>query len=48
MSAREVALQDIKESLREEGKCFIAFRKNLNPIMRKLVSKHIKDQKLCI
>ena len=40
MSAREQAVKDIKECLKQESKSFIAFRSELNPIMRKLVKEH--------
>ena len=40
-SAKEQALQDIKEELKREGKHFINFRPELNSIMRKLVKSHI-------
>lgn len=44
-TARNEAIRDIKESLRGEHKCFIAFRPYLNPVMRCLVSQHLKEQK---
>lgn len=40
MSARQQAIQDIKECLKQESKSFIAFRSELNPIMRKLVREY--------
>ena len=45
MSAKEQAVLDIMADLKNQNKCFIAFRKELNPIMRKLVSYQIKQQK---
>ena len=48
MSAKESAIQDIKESLRLQGKCFIAFQKKLNPIMDELVTNQIKAQESCV
>ena len=44
MTARQAAIEDIKDDLRAQGKCFIAFRSKLNPIMRKLVSHQIMEQ----
>lgn len=45
MTARQQALRDIREDLREQGKCFIAFRKELNPIMKELINDQLKRQK---
>jgi hypothetical protein len=47
MSAREVATKDIKESLSIEGKCFLAFRTDLNDVMDQLVEEQLKAQELC-
>lgn len=44
MSVKETAIQDIKESLRIQGKCFLAFRNELNPIMDTLVNEQLKAQ----
>lgn len=44
MSAKQQAVQDIKESLRIQGKCFLAFRSELNPIMDTLVNEQLKAQ----
>ena len=44
MSARQQAEQDIKESLKIQGKCFLAFRAELNPIMNNLVNEQLKAQ----
>lgn len=44
MSAKEQAQLDIMEDLKQSNKCFIAFRTELNPIMRKLVSHQIRQQ----
>lgn len=38
------AIKDIKDDLWQHSKCFIAFRKKLNPIMRKMVGNYIKSQ----
>lgn len=44
MTAEEQATLDIKDELRKESKCFLAFRKKLNPIMDKLVKNYTKFQ----
>lgn len=44
MSAKQQAMRDIIESLKEEHKAFIAFRKELNPIMEDLVESYIECQ----
>ena len=44
MSVRELATKDIKESLEIKGKCFLAFRRELDPIMDSLVEEQIEQQ----
>jgi hypothetical protein len=44
MSVREQAEMDIKESLKSEGKCFLAFHEELNPIIDKLVEEQSHRQ----
>ena len=44
MSTKEIAEHDIKQELSKNGKCFLSFHTELNPIMRKLVRQHIKAQ----
>ena len=44
MSVKDQAIQDIKDELAKEGKSFLAFRKNLNPIMRALVKEQLSEQ----
>lgn len=44
MSAREYATQDIKASLKEHDKSFIAFRKELNPAINNIVKDYLKVQ----
>lgn len=44
MTAQQSAIQDIKDDLRQQGKCFIAFYKELDPIMSYLVSEQIHQQ----
>lgn len=47
MSAKQCAERDIRESLKIQGKCFLAFRTELNPIMDTLVNEQLKAQQLC-
>lgn len=42
--AREQAIKDIKEELEREHKAFIAFRKELNPVMNELVKEQLQEQ----
>lgn len=44
MTAKQQAIHDIKIELMQLDKCFIAYNTRLNPVMRKLVSNHIKLQ----
>jgi hypothetical protein len=44
MTAKEQAILDIKEELKEQHKSFLAFHKNLNSIMDKLVENQLKLQ----
>lgn len=44
-SPRQLAIEDIKVELTREGKCFIAFRTELNPIMKELIKEYIRLQK---
>lgn len=41
---KQQAILDIKEDLAKNHKCFIAFRNELNPVMRHLVSIQIHMQ----
>ena len=45
MSAKDLAIQDIQKELELNGKCFLAFRTELNPVMKRLVSNQIKAQR---
>ena len=45
LSAKQQAIIDIKEDLRKQNKCFMSFKKKLNPIMEKIVNNHLKDQR---
>lgn len=44
MSAKEIAEQDIREDLKKQSKCFLAFRSELNPVMRRLVREQLHEQ----
>lgn len=44
MTAKEQAVQDIKDELRLSSRSFLAFRKKLDPIMDKLVEDYTKQQ----
>ena len=44
MTAKQKAILDIKQELRDQAKAFIAFRSELNPIMDELVDNQIKQQ----
>ena len=44
MSVRQYAEMDIQEELSRQGKCFIAFREKLNPVMDYLVNEQLKAQ----
>ena len=46
MTAKESAIQDIMIDLEKQGKCFIAFRTDLNPIMHSLVHNQLDAQRL--
>ena len=48
MSAKELAIQDIKKDLVQENKSFIPFRVKLNPIMRNLTIQYQRQQGLAI
>ena len=44
MSAKQQAIQDIRTELHECNKAFIAFRTELNPVMRRIVKSYLKKQ----
>ena len=44
-SPRTIAVQDIRVELDKQGKCFIAFRAELNPIMREIIKEYNRQQK---
>lgn len=44
MSAKQAAIQDIKDDLKQQSKSFLAFHKQLNPIMDEIVNTYIQQQ----
>lgn len=42
--AKFIATMDIKRELRREGRCFIAFRVELNPVMKDILKEYLKEQ----
>lgn len=44
MNAKKQAILDIKEDLKAQGKCFLAFHKELNSTINQIVKNHIKKQ----
>lgn len=46
MTARQQAEKDIRKDLSRQGKCFLAFRSELNPVMRHLVRQYLREQSI--
>ena len=46
MSAKDYAVQDIQEELTKQGKCFLAFRSELDDIMDGIVHEFSEEQLL--
>lgn len=46
MSAKELATRDIQEELSRQGKCFLAFHSELDPVMDIIVENEIKRRSL--
>jgi hypothetical protein len=44
MTPKDLAVRDIQNDLRKQGKSFLAFHNELNPAMRKIVSSQIREQ----
>ena len=44
MTAYQSAINDIKDDLKSSSRCFLSFRKELNPIMKNIVDNAIKKQ----
>ena len=45
ISAKQQAIKDIKDDLKNDRKTFIAFRNELNKPIRKLVNQHLREQR---
>lgn len=45
MNAREQAIKDIKEELRKQHKCFLAFHKELDSPIEKIIKSYTTKQK---
>lgn len=44
IAARNAAIQDIKEELHKQGKIFLLFRRELNPVMDSIVAEYEEQQ----
>ena len=44
MSVKQTAIKDLREHLKEQGKCFLAFNRKLDPSIQTLVDDYIKQQ----
>ena len=44
-SPKTIAVQDIKQELHKEGKCFITFRIELNAPIREIIREYLEEQK---
>ena len=44
MSAKDQAILDIQEELTKQGKCFLAFRSELNDVMDEIVHEYSEQQ----
>ena len=42
MSVKELATRDIQEELSRQGKCFLAFHSELDPLMDRIVENELK------
>ena len=42
--AKKQAIQDIKEELARNHKCFLTFRSSLNKVMNQLVKEQLEEQ----
>ena len=42
MSVKELATRDIQEELSRQGKCFLAFHNELDPVMDRIVENELK------
>lgn len=48
MTAKQQAVEDIKNDLLQQSKSFLMFNRRLDPVMRKLVSRHKEAQRKVI
>ena len=46
MSAKQAAIKDIKNDLKEYGKCFIAFHHELDEAINGIVKDYLKQQEM--
>lgn len=44
MSAQECAIQDMLPELQKQGKSFLSFQKELNPVMEQLIHSQVMQQ----
>jgi len=44
MTAKEKAISDIKSDLYQEGKVFLAYNPNLNPIIEDITKEYLLEQ----
>ena len=44
-TVKQLATKDIQDALRQEGRCFITFRSNLNETIGHIVQTYIHRQK---
>lgn len=44
MTAKQLAIQDIKDDLMQHSRCFIAYNQRLTPVINSLVKSYIKAQ----
>lgn len=45
IAARNAAIQDIKEELHKQGKIFLLFRRELNPVMEEIIEYYSTNHK---
>lgn len=45
VTSRGEATRDIKQDLKEHGKVFMAFRKELTPVIKEIVDEYLEEQK---
>ena len=45
MTAKQQAVKDIKRSLKEQRVSFLAFHRELDPVMEEIVNDYLEEQK---